>query len=72
MLHFQIAGIPSRYKLLNHIGNFMVANANNIWYSNKVYIIGQSAASFLSPSCKDMKIVQRLNASGVELSSKQR
>lgn len=47
--HIQIAGNPSRYELLNHSGNITVAYANNIRYSKKVHIIGQSAASLLSP-----------------------
>jgi hypothetical protein len=47
--HIQIAGNPSRYEILNHNGNIVVANANNIRYSNKFHIIGQSAASLLSP-----------------------
>jgi hydroxypyruvate isomerase len=47
--HIQIAGNPSRYEILNYIGNIVVAYANNIRYSKKVHIIGQSAASLLSP-----------------------
>ena len=46
--HLQIAGNPSRYKILNHVRNFVVAYDNNIRYSKKFYIIGQSAASLLS------------------------
>ena len=47
--HLQIAGNPSRYEILNYIRNYIVAYANNIRYSKKVHIIGQSAASLLSP-----------------------
>ncbi len=49
MQHIQIAGNPSRYEILNYSGNIVVAYANNMWYSNKFHIIGQSAASPLSP-----------------------
>jgi hypothetical protein len=47
-----------------------VAIVNHNWYSKKVYIIGQSAASHLNPLSKDMVAVQRLNAGGQEESSK--
>jgi hypothetical protein len=47
--HIQIAGNPLRYEILNRIRNYAVAYANNIRYSNKFHIIGQSAASLLSP-----------------------
>ena len=47
--HLQIAGNPSRYKILNRVRNYAVAYDNNIRYSKKFYIIGQSAASLLSP-----------------------
>ena len=47
--HIQIAGNPSRYEILNYSGNIVAAHANNMWYSNKFHITGQSAASLLSP-----------------------
>ena len=49
MQHIQIAGNPSRYEILNYSGNIVAAHANNMWYSKKFHIIGQSAASLLSP-----------------------
>ena len=43
-----------------------MAIVNHYRYSKKLYVIGQSAAKLLSPLCKDMGKVQRLNGGGVE------
>jgi len=47
----------------------MVAYVNNIRYSNKLYVIGQSAVRYLSPLCKDMVILQRVDGGGVDMIS---
>jgi hypothetical protein len=47
-----------------------MAIVNFYRYSNKSYIIGQSATKPLSPLRKDMRKAQRLNGGGVEKSSK--
>jgi len=43
-----------------------MAAGNSNRYSKNSYVIGQSAGKFLSPLCKDMENLQRLNARGLE------
>jgi hypothetical protein len=52
--------------VLNYSRNIIMAAGNSNRYSKNSYVIGQSAGKFLSPLCKDMENLQRLNARGLE------
>jgi len=52
--------------VLNYSRNIIMAKGNSNRYSKNSYVIGQSAGKFLSPLCKDMENLQRLNARGLE------